>query len=514
MSASGEAGPLVALAGLIAGLMAGERVGPGRASVVLPAGVAGMLAAWFVNGRARAMVAALALVLLGAASMQRSLDGLVHHPLSAAVQGGSEVLVRGTLVEDPDGERFGADVLVRVEEYRTQPASGESEGDGEWRGMHRIVLARASGDEAGRLLVLAAGDTATLLGYLSPLEGFDARRRWQHGVALLSDAEVRSFSAPAGALSAIANRLRSAVLGGTSSLPTTESALIAGFLLGDTREIPRAVTDDFRAAGLSHLLAVSGANVAFALAVVRPGLRRFGIAGRLVGGLAVVVVFAAMTRFEPSVLRASAMAAASLGASFLGRPTSTVRLLAMAITALMLADPFLLHSVGFALSCGACAGIALLAAPLARRMRGPAWIREPLAVTIAAETGVAPVLLPVFGSLPAVAPLANLLAVPVADFLGVFGLPAGVIGGLLGDAVPGFRATLNLPAVSAVRWIAGVADLASRVPYALDARGLAAACLIVVALWAVRGASGKPRTAPGSLPGDAGDALPVDPPRR
>ncbi len=369
-----------------------------------------------------------------------------------------------------------------------------------------------SGDEAGRLRVLAAGDRVVLRGRLGPLEGFDSRRRWQHGVAVLSRAEVHAFSPPRGGVLAVANRLRSAVLRGSEALPATERALIAGFLLGDTREIPREVADEFRAAGLSHLLAVSGANVAFALAVARPLLNRFGIGARFAGGLAVVVVFAAMTRFEPSVMRASAMAAVSLFAGFVGRPASAVRLLSIAVIALMLADPFLLHSVAFALSCGACAGIAFFAAPLAVRLPGPRWLREPFAVTVAAQAGVTPVLIPVFGSLPAVAPLANLLAVPVADFLGVFGLPAGVVGGLLGDGMPGVRAVLNVPAAAAVRWIAAVSHFAARVPLEIDGRDLLCAAA-VVAVWVLSRAARRARTHPGSLGDDAGFAPPDDPPR-
>ncbi len=508
-----EAGPIVALAGLVSGLLAGQRAGPGEARVVLVGGVAGMLGAWFVTGRARMVIAALGLALLGAASMQRALDGLVHHSLTGVTEDGAEVFLRGSLVADPDGMRFGADVLVRVDEYAPAEHGGSEGGAGAWTGVHRTVLVRASGDDAGRLLVLSAGDGVMLRGYVARLEGFDARRRWQHGVALLSDAEVLGFSPPGGAVLGLANRVRAAVLRGGASLPETERSLIAGFLLGDTRRVPRPVVDEFRAAGLSHLLAVSGANVAFALALVRPALGRLGITGRLTAGLAVVVVFAAMTRFEPSVLRASAMAAVSLSAGSLGRPTSAVRLLAIAVAALMLADPFLLHSVGFALSCGACAGIALLARPLAERFRGPVWLREPLAVTLAAQVGVAPVMLPVFGSLPAVAPLANILAVPVAGFLGVFGLAAGVLGGLVGDALPEARDALNLPAVAAVRWIAGIADLGARVPFAIDARAYAAACALSAALWVACRRSARPRALPGSLRGDAGEALPDGPPR-
>src|SRR5439155_3081728 len=97
------------------------------------------------------------------------------------------------------------------------------------------------------------------------------------------------------------------------------------------RDLPAGVAADFRAAGLSHLLVVSGANVTFALALVAPLLRRFGLVGRLTGGLAVLVMFCAMTRFEPSVLRAGVMSGLALLAAFLGRPVPGLRLLALAV---------------------------------------------------------------------------------------------------------------------------------------------------------------------------------------
>ena len=100
-------------------------------------------------------------------------------------------------------------------------------------------------------------------------------------------------------------------------------------------------------------------------------LRRFSLVGRLLGGAAALLVFCAMTRFEPSVLRAGAMSGLALVAAFLGRPVSGLRLLALAGAGLMVVDPFLVHSLGFGLSCGASAGILLLAGPLAGRLPGP-----------------------------------------------------------------------------------------------------------------------------------------------
>src|SRR4029077_11427337 len=172
------------------------------------------------------------------------------------------------------------------------------------------------------------------------------------------------------------------VLRGTAPLPPTPRALLAGFLLGDTRSVPDPVVADYRESGLSHLLAVSGENVAFTLALFGPLLRRLALGPRTVAAIAIVLLFATMTRFEPSVLRATALALVALGSSFVGRPASSLRALGLAGIVLLVVDPFLLHSVAFLLSCGASAGIAVLSTPIRRRLRGPAWLRDPLAVSL------------------------------------------------------------------------------------------------------------------------------------
>ena len=113
--------------------------------------------------------------------------------------------------------------------------------------------------------------------------------------------------------------------------------------------------------------------------------------------------------------------------------------------------------MGFLLSVAACAGIAALAGPLHRRFRLPL----PLAVTVAAQVGVAPVLLPVFGSLPLAALPANLLAVPAAGPLMMWGMAAGVPAGLAGGRA---GAALHLPTRLLMAWVEGVAHWAARLP--------------------------------------------------
>lgn len=448
---------------LVVGIFAGEALGPSSASSTLAAaGGLVVLAALARGSRVRIGLVLVALAFAGCALECRALDGLVHWPLAGATQLRADVVVRGTLVDDPDGTRWVTRVLARVDSARVVGARAPG-----FVPVHRTVLVVAEGDAVGRVAVLAAGDGVVLRGWLRPLEGYDERLRWHHVVAAMAATDLLDASGPASPLADVANRARGVVLRGTNALPATERALMAGFLLGDTRDLPDVVVEQFRNAGLSHLLAVSGANVAFVLALAGPGLRRLPRTARLGAVLALLVTFGAMTRWEPSVLRACAMAAIAVVALQVGRPAHAVRLLALAVTALLLLDPFLVHSVGFLLSVGASLGIALLALPISRRLRGPAWLRDSLATTSAAQIGVAPVLIPVFGSIPLVAVPANLLAVPLVGPLTMWGLAGGALAGVLHTRIPPAAAALQWPTRVLADAVLGLADAASRVPLAV-----------------------------------------------
>jgi competence protein ComEC len=452
----GELAPVLVLGGLIAGLLAGERsgVGGGVADGALILGVGALGAAWFTRARPRAALAAVACALLGGALMGRALEGQTRSPLRGAIERREETTLRGEATEDPDGAAYAASVLVRVD-------AGH--------GAHRTLLVRAAGDAVAALRVVEAGDRVVLVGRLAPLGPgpYDDRARWRHAVGRLDDAEVLALAPPRGLLAA-ANPLRAVILRGTRPLAPTTRALVAGFLLGDTRGIPAPVIDAYRDSGLSHLLAVSGENVAFVMALAAPLLRRLRLGARTATALAIVIMFAAMTRFEPSVLRASAMAAVTLLATLSGRPASSLRVLAYAVIALLLIDPFLLHSVAFALSCGASAGIALLARPLATRIPGPRFVREPLAVSVGAQLGVLPVLLWVFGDFPLITPVSNLAAAPAAEILGVYGFFASAVAGV----APRLGPLLQQPTGALVAWITTVARVGAAVPFRIDGRGV------------------------------------------
>lgn len=171
------------------------------------------------------------------------------------------------------------------------------------------------------------------------------------------------------------------------------------------------------------------------------------------------------------------MAMVTLFAATIGRPASSLRVLALAVTGLLLIDPLLVHSVGFQLSVGACAGIALFSKRITALVPGPRPLAEALGVTVAAQAGVAPVMVPIFGGLPVAALVANLVALPAAGPLMVWGLAAGLPAGMLGGGV---ATLLHLPTRAMVAWVAGVARVTGTLP--LGQLGLVHVAVLAVAV--------------------------------
>jgi competence protein ComEC len=240
-----------------------------------------------------------------------------------------------------------------------------------------------------------------------------------------------------------------------STIGGDNAALFTGLVIGDDAREPVGMVGAFRASGLSHLTAVSGENVAFVLAAASPLLRRLRPWWRWAATVGLIGWFMMLTRFEPSVLRAGVMAMLGSSAFVLGRQQSAVRLLACTVTILVLADPMLVWSVGFWLSTGATAGVCVVAPKLAGWLPGPQWLRVPTSVTLGAQAGVALPSWLVFNRLPLVSLPANLLAVPVAGFVMLFGIPAGLLSAL----VPPLAPLLMAPCAMGTRWVATVAYL-------------------------------------------------------
>jgi competence protein ComEC len=274
-------------------------------------------------------------------------------------------------------------------------------------------------------------------------------------------------------------------------MPAREAELARGFVLGEDERIDATTVEDFRRAGLSHLLAVSGQNVALLALLAMPLLAAFGIPlrTRLVWIFGAIVVYVPLAGAGPSILRAGVMGGIGVLATLAGRRSSRLYALAVAAVVTLAVDPRIGADVGWQLSFAAVLGILALASPL-RRAIG-AWIgargwrgalAEGAAVTVAAALATAPLIAFHFGTISTTTLLANLLALPAVA-------PAMWLGMLAAVAaqVPGFPvAVLNAASAPLLAYIAQVAAWCGRPSWAylhvdLDMTGLIVSYLALAA---------------------------------
>jgi competence protein ComEC len=225
-------------------------------------------------------------------------------------------------------------------------------------------------------------------------------------------------------------------------MPTREAALARGFVLGEDEQIDEGTTEDFRRAGLSHLLAVSGQNVALLVLLAMPVLAALGLPlrTRLLWVLGLIAVYVPLAGAGPSIQRAGIMGALSVLATLAGRRASRFYALVFAALVLLVLEPGIAADVGWQLSFAAVLGILLLAAPLrdgmAARIGTRGWRRalaEAAAMTIAATLATAPLIAFHFEAISTMTLVANLLALPAvapAMWLGMLAAAAGQVPGL------------------------------------------------------------------------------------
>ena len=356
-----------------------------------------------------------------------------------------------------------------------------------------LVTVTRAGDVAGRWRALlsgqrdppAVGTRLLLASSARPLgdADFDGYLRRRHAVVALDPVDVEVLAPPRGVLAvveAVRDRIRAAAAAGLGGDP---AGLAVGLVTGDTRLLSEEAQDAMRATGLTHLVAVSGSNVALVAGVVA-GLA--GAAGARLRRLLVVtsiVAFTVTTRAEPSVLRAAVMALVVMVAMAAGRPRAGLHALSVAVLLLLVADPASAGSLGLALSATATLGVLVVAPVVATRL--PSWMPGPLGLLLAATLGaqltVAPVILAGIGDVPLAAIPANMVAVPAAAVASLVAVVAAVVAQF--DVTAGAQImALAGPPLDAVLAVAGHGDvgpvLSSSAPWGLAAAGLAVVALV------------------------------------
>ncbi len=470
---------------------------------LVPAAVAGWAGCWCATSASLDPVAVAVIAGVGvgvAAGMRRSLVlGAVALALLGAVAVG--LVQQQRLTGGPVGELVGqravvSAVLVTTGDPAVHPAGPVKPGSLVVRATMLAVQGRGATWRVRAPVVVMVSGTS-----LSRWQSAPVGSRWavegrlqspDPGSGLSGELRVQQSSliAPPGPGLLLVERVRVGLRAAVAQRDADVRGLVPALVLGDTSAVPPDLVDAFKVAGLTHLTAVSGANLTLLLAFLLFGARWLGVRGWWLRGvgLAGVVVFVGLCRTEPSVLRAAAMGLVALAALGLGAGRAGVRNLAVAALVLLLLDPFLSRSYGFALSVLASAGIIWWAAGWVDALRRwlPSVLADAVAVPLAAQLATTPVVAQLSGTVSVVGLLANALAGPFvgpATVLGFAAAGASLVSGRLA-AVIGFGAAWSAqPIVWVGRAAARLPGASMTWPTSALSIGLLVAAVVVLGWW-------------------------------
>jgi competence protein ComEC len=247
-----------------------------------------------------------------------------------------------------------------------------------------------------------------------------------------------------------------------AALPAPHASVLLGVVLGVRQGIPTSLDNALIATGLIHLLVLSGLKVAVFGRIVQGALQP--VLGRHATWLALGLIglYALVGGATPAAVRAAIMGGVAIAASHLGRPSHVWTSLALTGGAMLAWRPELAWDVGFQLSFAGTATIILLTPGIERRLpRMPAVLREPFAVTCAAQIGTLPMMAIDFHVLSPIAPVANALTLPILPAL----VAAGLLIGPLALA-PELARLVALPLAGLLAYVEQVAYVLARVPAA------------------------------------------------
>ncbi len=355
---------------------------------------------------------------------------------------GRTVMITGTIDEDADLNQRGQLVL------RLRDVSGES---GDLRG--KVWLTTSS------LLDVQRSDRISVSGRLN--DGFGSFAASMYSVQITK--VTRQIPGD------IALQLRDSFGEGVNrALQDTEASLGLGYLVGQRRGLPEQLDTALQAAGLTHIVVASGYNLTILVRLARRLFEKISKYLSLLVSATMIVSFIAITGMSPSMSRAGLVAGLSLLAWYYGRRFHPLVLLPLAATATLLVQPsYAWGDLGWQLSFAAFGGVMILAPLLQVYFFGDKPerpLRRIFIETMSATIATLPILLGSFGQFSIVAPIANMLILPLVPLAMLLTFIAG-IGGLV---VPSLAAILGFPAQLVLTYMTSIATFMGSVPWAVQ----------------------------------------------
>lgn len=351
---------------------------------------------------------------------------------------GQVVKVRGTLMEAPrvaetaDGHQK-IRYVVRAEQVEKEKQTVKTSGV-------FYVYAQQEHAEEARIgdHIIAAGDLKGLHGYQNPgridivaaakRQGITARlQTGKRGIRVEPEENMLFFRQIQLIRTSIMESLQRA-------MTPADAAAIFAMLFGGYEGIRPELLEAFTTTGIVHILSVSGSHITLLAATVA-WLGRFLRLRRSITALfviALIVVYGVLAGGVAPVIRSAIMGILTFVAFLLEREKDTQRILSIVGLIMLMLQPALLFDISFQLSFAATAGLLYLSPVLYVRMkRVPEWLAANFAITIGAQLAVLPFLAWYFNRVSVSALLANVIAVPLVEYIIIVGLAASLVGLLL-----------------------------------------------------------------------------------
>lgn len=397
-----------------------------------------------------ALALCLALLAVGRAELPAT-DPMI--PVRAAALAGATVAVTGRVADDSRHATGGSEALIEPASIvlAGSPVTGIGNLVVRWRGPTEVSY----GDDvqtSGKLVLPRDLPTFSRRAYLAQ----------RHVYVELQASNLDVVSGGTG-LSALPGWLRHRYTTTLDeALTAPHAAVLLGIVLGVRQGIPAALQNALIATGLIHLLVLSGLKVAMFARIVQGALN--SVLGRSATwpALGLIALYAMVGGATPAAIRAAAMGGLAIAATHLGRPAHVWTSFALTAACMLGWRPELSWDVGFQLSFAGTAAIILLTPPISTRLSFlPQVVREPFAVTCAAQVGTLPMMATDFHVLSPVAPLANALTLPILPVVVACGLLLGAL-----SFAPELARIAAIPVAGLLAYIEHVAYVLARVPAA------------------------------------------------